>query len=551
MYNDNNLLDDLKKQFLFPKDDGDWEKQFIQFIEQDIAEDAIIFIDNLNVTEEEEPSLNILSNAKCSIVCTSRIEKFAHYEVVQINYFNDQKCIDLFYQYYKVEKNENKVKEIIKKAGNHTLVIEILAKIANEEKYSLDELFDELISKGFDLEGIASIENKEDTLVGHLCRTFNFDRLNELQKKVLYCIAILPVQWIPCDIKRWLKLSNNHNINYLIKHAWFDSSELGYYMHPVVKEVVKRKIIVKNDSILEFLQELSNDISYKENPDYGRSKLISSFVESIISYLIDEKNEIVTQALYNVSMLYGQFGEYDKALKYIEMCIEFEEEKHNSLDLLASAYNHRGYVNYYRQNDYDAEKDYLKSLHLRKKMKNNKNIAATSSNLAILYKAMSRSTTENVKKEHFLKMAQKYQINAIKLFEKIFKGQIHPNLASAYNNMAKIYQDLKLYDEAIYYYRKSENIRLKIIDKIYPVDLSITYKGLYECFYKLSMDVDRIINKIVYCKIASENLRKCISIRKVEIEKGNQKTEVNDLFSLQKDLELEIFELKNKITHFF
>lgn len=247
VYNDKDLLDDMRKQMFYPKDGRDWEKRFTQFLEQDIDEDAIIFIDNLNVTEDEEKYLTHIANARCNIVCTSRIEKYAHYEIVPIEYLNEEQCIELFYKYYKREYDKTRIHNIVMRSGRHTLVIEILGKIGEAEGYSLEELENKLIQDGFDLEGIASVENKDDTLIGHLCRTFNLKRLNDIQKEILYCMAVLPVQWISYDLRRWLNLQNNYNFNYLIKHAWIERSENGYYMHPVIKEVVKRSLEISKD----------------------------------------------------------------------------------------------------------------------------------------------------------------------------------------------------------------------------------------------------------------------------------------------------------------
>ena len=36
----------MKKQLFYPKDGSDWEKRIVQFLEQDIDEEAVIFIDN-------------------------------------------------------------------------------------------------------------------------------------------------------------------------------------------------------------------------------------------------------------------------------------------------------------------------------------------------------------------------------------------------------------------------------------------------------------------------------------------------------------------------
>lgn len=119
-YNDENLLDDIRKQFLFPKEGREWEKRFIIFLQQTIEKEA--------------------------------------------------ESIKLIYNYYRLEYNGQKIQDIVKRAGYHTLVIEILGKIANAEGYSLDILLYELEENGFDLEGIAYVGDAEDTLVGHLCK---------------------------------------------------------------------------------------------------------------------------------------------------------------------------------------------------------------------------------------------------------------------------------------------------------------------------------------------------------------------------------------------
>lgn len=546
VYNDKNLLDDIKQQLFYPKSGKDWEKRFTKFIEQDIDEEAIIFIDNLNVTEEEETYLEKLSNARCSIVCTSRIEKFSHYKVVPIDYFDEEDCIELFYKYYKLEYNEERIKNIITKAGRHTLVVEILGKIGNAENYSLEELENKLILEGFDLEGIASVEHKEDTLIGHLCRTFNFKKLNAVQRAILYCMAILPVQWIPYDLKKWLKLQNNYNINYLVKYAWFERSESGYYMHPVIKEVVKRGLDAPKDAILQLVIGIGKDISYKENPDFEKSKLLISFIEGILDFIPEEKSNIISQVLYNIAMLYGQFGEYILAEKYVNRCISIEAEQKNSEELLAAAYNHRGYIYYYTFEDSKAERDYLNAYKIRKKLKNKKSIAETTSNIALLYHGMWSTIEDEEKKKKtlYLYKAKKYQKESIRIFEHIFEGTLHTNLASAYNNMAVIYYSLKYYEMAVFYYRKAEQIRLNLCDKISLGDLSVTYKGLCDSYVSMAMTANNRIHKFICYKLALINLNKGIEIRKREIQKGNQKLEITEMLKVQQELENKILMMR-------
>ena len=190
-------------------------EEVLQFLQQDIEDTAVIFVDNVNATEEEEPFLQELANAKCSVICTSRITEFSHYETVPIDFFSVDDCVKLFDKYYGVEFNDEKIRRIVTRAGRHTLVIEILAKIAKAERYTLTDLEKQLQERGFDLEGIASVELREDTLIGHLSHTFSTEKLNRQQEKILYCMSILPAERISYQFKEWLGLPNRYNLNYL------------------------------------------------------------------------------------------------------------------------------------------------------------------------------------------------------------------------------------------------------------------------------------------------------------------------------------------------
>lgn len=534
VYNGKNLLEDIKNQMYYPTNGEQWKKEFIRFIEQDIDENAIIFIDNLDVTEDEDEFLTQLSNARCNVICTSRIEQFPHFEIVPIKYFDDEKCIDIFCKYYGQDVcDRGCVKSIITKAGRHTLVIEILAKIGKAENYSVYDLNSKLEQQGFDLEGIVSVENKEDTLVGHLFRTFNFEVLTEVQKKILSCMAIMPNQWVPYKLKDWIGLENNYNINYLVSHAWIVTSELGYYMHPVIKEVVKRGIVISQETIMELLAGISKELEYRENPNPELSREMISFAKAILK-AVKIENEIVSRLTYNISMLYAQMGENNFAEHYIKQCIQIEEKQNNSKELLASAYNHSGYIYYYKFMDLEAEKNYKKAYNLRKELGKIQTIAETASNLALLYQGMWSCNKDKAGSYKYLKLAERYQIEAIKKFEHIFQGKARPKLASAYNNMAVIYYSLYRYESAIYYYRKAERIRLELRNKVAAGDLSVTYKGLCDCYMEMATKKNKERERRICNKIALICIEKCIEIRKKEIKNGNMKLNINQLYQIKK-----------------
>ena len=106
-------------------------------------------------------------------------------------------------------------------------------------------------------------------------------------------MSILPVERISDQFKEWLGLPNRYNLNYLEKYAWFVSDEQGFYMHPVIKEVVKRVIEPQQDAVALLLKNLTEEISYKENPEHERSMQIISYIESILPYIKEEQREIL------------------------------------------------------------------------------------------------------------------------------------------------------------------------------------------------------------------------------------------------------------------
>lgn len=534
-YHDKNLLEDLRKQLFFPKGSDDWKNQFLQFLQQDIEDTAVIFVDNINVTEEEEPFLQELSNAKCSVICTSRITGFSHYDTVPIDFLSTDACIRLFYKYYGLEYDDAKIRRIVKRAGKHTLVIEILAKISKSERYTLTDLENMLEERGFDLEGIASIELREDNLIGHLLHTFNTEKLNQQQKRILYCMSLLPSERIPYKFKIWMELSNSYNLNYLERHAWFIADNQGYYMHPVIKEVVRRAIIPQTDAAEMLLKNLTKEISYTENPDHELSMRLISFIEAVIEtvplLLENVPVGILAEAYYNISVLYGQFKDYTKALSDVQKCIcliKSQEKQGELKELLGSAYNHKGYIYYYDYKDSLAEKSYLNAYKIRKELKKKKSLVETESNLALLYQGMWKAEKDEMKKNTYLQSAEKYQKNALRGFQSIFRGKDHSNMASAYNNMAVIMNSAGKNEAAVFYYNKAAEIRCRL-NNTSRGDLSVTYLGLGNTFYDMAIQRTNRLYCLHDLKMAKLYLKMAKEIRVAEIRNGNQKWSLDEI----------------------
>lgn len=307
-------------------------------------------------------------------------------------------------------------------------------------------------------------------------------------------------------------------------------NDAGFYMHPVIKEVVKRLVSVSEDILYVLLEGLEKELSYQESPDYEASMLRCSFADAILQNISRKDKLVISEIYYDMSVIYGQFGEYLLAKVYIENCMKILKHGEQSELLLSNAYNHKGYICYYLFQDTEAESCYKEAYAIRKKFKNKKLFAQSASSLALLYQGMwdAGADKQSTEAKRLLALSDKYQKEAIKIFEKIFHGTMQSNMASAYNNMAVLKNSQGDYEQAIYYYRKAEKIRLQLPNGS-AGDLSVTYLGLCNSYMDRAAAFNKNIYKLHNYKMALLYLEKGKDLRLNEIRGGNQKLSVEEM----------------------
>lgn len=200
-YNGKSLFDDFVDQFYYPERFTERKEKIKYFLQTGIDQDAIIFVDNLNARDVEEPFIQVLERARCNVVCTSRVTDYKYFKIVPVTLFDLEKCIKLYKGYAGIpEQNtgyDDFIEQIVKRVGLHTLTIEILGKITAAEELNPEKLLEQLTVKGINLEGTVEVDLKEDTLIGHLCKIFPVDKLNKEQKYILAHFANCPLEQIP------------------------------------------------------------------------------------------------------------------------------------------------------------------------------------------------------------------------------------------------------------------------------------------------------------------------------------------------------------------
>ena len=133
-----------------------------------------------------------------------------------------RESLDLFYTFYTVEKDDDNLIRLLSAIEYHTLVIELLAKTANERGLSIIALVNRFTKKGINVVEQVEIESEHgverginiENIEEYLGIIFDTSSLKEEQCKILLNIALMQEDSIPMDLFEEVYLNNvNSTIN--------------------------------------------------------------------------------------------------------------------------------------------------------------------------------------------------------------------------------------------------------------------------------------------------------------------------------------------------
>lgn len=511
----------------------------IEFKDDDSIEDKYSLIMNKlqNITGQ---NLLVIDNAPASIfrftdkfpgppnwkiLLTSR-EHISEYAILEIDVLNTEDAKTLFYQFYKIEKDE-RIVYILSYIGNHTLTIELLAKTANKRQLSINELINYLKKEGLNISKSAKITTNHDRhqkgikLFEYLLDIFSLSNLSNTQQDILRYFSILPSQLLPYqDLKILFCIPEDDNsffddLDDATSKGWLRNVGREYQMHQVIQEVLRTKLIpdYTNCKVIvealckllhfEYKESFINKIPYIKIAEhiianlYKKQPEFASLINNV-AVLLDYSGDSLTAIKYyeelidlnkqnsanieadnwvyyiNISTSWLRLGEYSKALFYSLKSIAFLEsssEHKNSLELamsfnnVAENYRHLGEINKGLEFNWKAIRTF-ESTELGNK---HAELATAYNNLANSYSEL---------EDH--KMALKYSLKAFELRKEVLEKD-HPYLAQSYNNVGVYYEKLGEFDKALTFHSKAIEIRERIY-KVPHYDLSESYNNLGELF---------------------------------------------------------------------
>lgn len=316
---------------------------------------TLIVIDNFDrpFSLDERNFLNtIAGNTK--ILVTSRVYDNC-FTGIKIDPLGKKHCIDLFLKYYtelsmsgyatlqKDSEEYNIIEEIVERSYRNALLIELIAKMASAETVSLKQLWNNLLEKNVlkrDSEIIIDSRHAEShgldpekdnlTLQEQIKRLYIIAGLSENQLNIMQFFSAFPSGVkVYKDIIGWMKFSQS-DVVWLLKRGWLIWNEDSYMTHPMIRN----SIILQNTEIpynveplmFEMLTNLNSNI---ENyiPDVigsvkarERASLLQTIGNMIEEYNISESEK--AKLFSNLGRILTKQGGYLNAILYYQKSLD-------------------------------------------------------------------------------------------------------------------------------------------------------------------------------------------------------------------------------------
>ena len=276
---------------------------------------------------EGTPNLLILDNATAKlkplsqylpsppgwhVLVTSR-EKISGYKLLSLDTLSEEEAYQLFIKHCTIIDDEEKIRALLKSIDYHTLTVEILAKTAEHQHKSIEELLS-AIQKNIDADIYIEHGGKVQKVYSYLSNVFNMSNLNEDDRWLIKQFNCLPFDPMGYDFLFQLinpeatERSDNFGgiLNGLAKRGWLQIKEVdgstGYQMHKVISEITSKINPVTLDDIASLLSNVTSRLRIDQANDNPVDKFQwVQFGNILNERFLNSKGE-------RVSLLQNNFG---------------------------------------------------------------------------------------------------------------------------------------------------------------------------------------------------------------------------------------------------
>ncbi len=461
---------------------------------------ALLVFDNIeNPADEGLGELTRLPDT-VKVIANSRSE-VPGFDGRELECLSEDLCRQLFYRYYDVETDDRGVGRLVGRCARHTLTVELLARTAQNAGLRVRDLERMLEEKGFNLNEV--IGEKVDTcwhevkdrrrFFDHLQRLFDLTGVNAAELAIMVNLAVLPPVYISLgELKEWLGLGDLEAVRGLVSKGWLRREKGKIYMHPVVQEVTRFKTAPGVKDCERLIEALTDKLYVEPGENPLDKQGYVGYAAALLGYIAETHEKAATLA-NNLSIIYRDLGQLEKALEFQSKTVEiFEQVLAKNHPSLATSYNNVSLI-YKALGQLEKALEFqLKALEIREQVlaKNHPDLAQSYNNVSMIYQDLGQ-----------LEKALEFQLKALEIIEKNLDKN-HPYLASSYNNVSLIYQDLGQLEKALEFQLKALEIKEQVLAKNHP-SLAASYHNL-SWIYR---DLQDIPTALPYAQKAVDSLQ--------------------------------------------
>lgn len=280
-YDNNDLRSCIKSAFRLKGTVDEAWNDFCNMAQQN-RDKMFVVIDNIESADRDE-YLGKLSNLPCKLLVTGRCRTLSSLKVVELPPLNMEECRNIFYYFYHFKENNEILNDVINLTCRLTIMVEFLAKVAQLEELSLQDLYGRLVELGFKLsqEDISGNHEKlrsDHTIIEQMCLLFSLCAVDKKDQKILTWISIIPS--IPFTRKNagdWFGIQKNSTLKRLFDQGLLEiehgNTTQKYWMHSVIAAAIReQKKDILYDETRPFIERLSEELDFGSQWGQGYKK---------------------------------------------------------------------------------------------------------------------------------------------------------------------------------------------------------------------------------------------------------------------------------------
>lgn len=338
-YSDDIISDFINTEGLIPNLNINIENKAPKdiFIEVMIELNRINDNPNLLVIDNGNISINNISkylphHPNWHILVTSR-EKIDNFNIIDLGFLTENESLELFKSHYTLNiLADSEIKELVGIIDYHTLTIELLAKVAQKQRFDFSKLRNALKDNLNANISINHSDKKVQKIMSYLTSVFSLTKLNSDEIGILKQISCLPSEYYNYSILEIIintdvvnSIDELHGVLHeLTDYGWLLSDNKdNFKMHKIISEVIRQDL--KSVDVRSTLGNINNllDVSDDFIDPLNRFKYIPLGNE--VLNLFSEPSEILFDLHNNLGLINSDLTKYTESMNHFNKALEIYE----------------------------------------------------------------------------------------------------------------------------------------------------------------------------------------------------------------------------------